>query len=160
MQELTGDLWNYLGKCMLAITTNGYVTWDGKAMLGQGVARQAGERFPQLALQLGQAIRTGGNHVHELANGLVSFPVEDSPWSLPDLGLIRRSAGELRALADNRRWQQIVVPRPGCGGGGLAWKDVSPIIRDYFDDRFLVITAAPSDPRQRPVFDVCPGAQP
>lgn len=145
MQELSGNLWDFLGRGIIAITTNGYVTWDGKAMLGHGVARQAGARFPRLALELGQAIRTGGNHVHELSGGLVSFPVEDSPWSLPDLHLIRRSAMELRDLADRRGWQQIVVPRPGCGGGGLAWKDVAPMVRDCFDARFLVMTSAAAE---------------
>jgi hypothetical protein len=143
MQELTGDLWTYLGKGMIAITTNGYVTWDGRAMLGQGVARQAGERFPNLALRLGQVIREGGNHVLELGDGLVSFPVEDSPWSLPDLRLIRRSAEELRALADERGWSLVIVPRPGCGGGGLDWGEVAPVLRGHFDERFVVITSGP-----------------
>ena len=100
MQEVAGDLWGYLGKGILAITTNGAVTRDGRAIFGQGVARQAGERFPHLAVELGTAIRTGGNHVHPLSNGLVSFPVEDSPWALPDLRLIRRrqTVEELLAL--------------------------------------------------------------
>lgn len=143
MQELTGNIWSHLGKGILAITTNGYVTWDGRAMLGQGVARQAGERFPNLAFKLGQAIRERGNHVFELGDGLVSFPVEDSPWSLPDLRLIRRSAEELRALADERGWLLVIVPRPGCGGGGLDWVEVAPLLRRYFDERFAVIASGP-----------------
>lgn len=142
MQEVTGDIWDYHGKGIIAITTNGYVGNDGRAMSGQGVARQAAERFPLLLRELGAAIRTGGNHVFELAHGLVSFPVEDSPWSLPDQRLIRRSACELRELADLKGWPLIVVPRPGCGGGGLDWREVAPILQDVFDDRFQVINAA------------------
>lgn len=142
MVEVIGDIWDYHGKGILAITTNGYVSKDGRAMPGQGVARQAAERFPQLLRELGEAIRTGGNHVFELAHGLVSFPVEDSPWSLPDQRLIRRSAGELRELADLKGWPLIVVPRPGCGGGGLEWREVATILKDLFDDRFHVIHAA------------------
>ena len=143
MQELTGNLWDFLGKGVLVITTNGYVTRDGRAILGQGVARQAGTFFPRLAMELGAALLEGGNHVHELGNGLVSFPVEDSPWSLPDLRLIRRSARELRELTDLKGWPLVVVPRPGCGGGGLAWHDVAPVLCGSFDTRFAVITAAP-----------------
>lgn len=142
MHELTGDLWDYLGRGIIAITTNGYVTRDGRAVLGLGVARQAGELFTDLDVRLGLVIRDGGNHVHELGDGLVSFPVEDSPWSLPDLRLIRRSARELRELVDRRGWPQVVVPRPGCGGGGLDWSDVAPILAETFDSRFHVITSA------------------
>ena len=141
MYEVTENIWNYLGQGIIAITTNGSLTPDGRAIPGRGVARQAAERFPELFRQLGLLIQAEGNHVHELPGGLVSFPVEDTPWSLPDLRLIRRSALELRALADQRGWQQIVVPRPGCGGGGLRWEDVRPILEGHFDERFIVVAA-------------------
>ncbi|WP_275451504.1 macro domain-containing protein [Geobacter anodireducens] len=54
---------------------------------------------------------------------------------------IRRSAAELRALADREGWTRVIVPRPGCGGGGLAWQDVRPLLADILDDRFTMITA-------------------
>ena len=151
MRELTGNLWAFRGEGVIVITTNGYVTRDGRAVLGQGVARQAGERFPGLPRELGEKIRTGGNHVHKLTGGLVSFPVEDSPWALPDIRLIRRSAEELRGMADRNNWSLIVVPRPGCGGGGLDWNDVAPALEEFFDDRFHVITAVPGMSRNQPV---------
>jgi hypothetical protein len=140
MKEVTGNLWDYLGKSIIAITTNGSVTRDARAVLGRGCARQAAERFPGLACKLGTLLRAQGNHVYDLGNGLVSFPVEDSAWSLPDLGLIARSAEELRELADLKSWRSIVVPRPGCGGGGLAWHEVKPQIAPLFDERFLLIS--------------------
>jgi len=140
MIELTGDIWNYSGKAVIALTTNGSLTKDGRAVLGRGCARQAGERFPSLAVQLGVLIGIHGNHVQMLENGLVSFPVEESAWSLPDLRLIERSALELRCLADREKWENIVVPRPGCGGGGLQWREVEPLLAKYFDNRFCVIS--------------------
>jgi hypothetical protein len=139
MQEVYGDIWDYLGKAIIVITTSGSLTRDGRAVLGRGCARQAAERFPDLALQLGALVLEQGNHVHNLGNGLASFPVEESAWSLPDLGLIARSARELRELADRERWETIVVPRPGCGGGGLSWGEVRSLLISQFDDRFLVI---------------------
>lgn len=139
MIELTGNIWDHLGTAVIAITASGSVTRDGRAVLGRGCARQAGERFPDLALQLGTLIREQGNHVHKLGNGLVSFPVEESAWSLPDLRLIARSAGELKELASCEGWRNIIVPRPGCGGGGLAWPEVRSILLEQFDDRFLII---------------------
>ncbi len=143
MVEIIGDIWDYLGMAVIAVTTNGHVTKEGVAVLGRGCARQAGERFPDLSLRLGRLLATGGNHVYHLGDGIVSFPVEESPWSLPDLRLIRRSAGELKALTDAQGWNSVIVPRPGCGGGGLNWREVRPLLVDCFDDRFRVITAAP-----------------
>jgi len=109
--------------------------------LGRGCARQAREHFPALPARLGALLFEAGNHVHVIDDGLVSFPVEESPWATPDLRLIRRSAEELRALADLEGWTRVVVPRPGCGGGGLDWQEVRPLLAGLFDDRFTVISS-------------------
>ena len=142
MREAAGDIWDYLGRAVVCITTNGTVSAKGKAVLGRGCAKQAGERFPDLAMRLGALISREGNRVHPLGNGLVSFPVEETAWSNPDTALIRRSARELKELADACGWREIVVPRPGCGGGGLPWNEVRPLLEGVLDDRFLVITMA------------------
>jgi hypothetical protein len=140
MIEIVGDIWAYLGSAVIVITTNGQLTGGGKAVFGRGVARQAGERFPDLGNRLGRLLAAGGNHVHYLGDSIVSFPVEDTPWSLPDLRLIARSARELRELADQNGWQRVVVPRPGCGGGGLLWRDVKPLLAAELDQRFIIIS--------------------
>lgn len=141
MKEISGNLWDYQGRAILALTTNGSLSRDHRAILGRGCARQAGEHFPDLKQRLGALLHNHGNHVHELGDGLVSFPVEESAWSLPDPRLIRRSAQELRALVDRAEYKLIVVPRPGCGYGGLNWQEVQPLLADLFDERFLVICA-------------------
>lgn len=141
MKEIIGNLWDYEGQALLALTTNGSLSRDNRAILGRGCARQAGERFPALAQRLGMLLHLHGNHVHELGENLVSFPVEETAWSLPDSRLIRRSAQELRSLADRTAYKLIVVPRPGCGFGGLDWQEVRPLLADLFDERFLVISA-------------------
>jgi len=140
MKEITGDIWGYLGSAIIVITTNGRMTADGRAVFGRGVARQAGERFPDLARRLGRHLSEGGNHVHYLGDSIVSFPVEETPWSLPDLRLIARSTRELRELVGLNGWQRVVVPRPGCGGGGLDWRDVRPLLAAELDDRFMIIS--------------------
>lgn len=141
MRELCGNLWDHLGQAVLVITTNGRVDRQGRALLGRGCARQALAYFPQLAEHLGRLLREQGLQVHDLGNGLVSFPVEETPWSRPDPRLIARSAAQLRALADHQGWRKIIVPRPGCGGGGLSWQEVQPLLLEHFDERFWVIAA-------------------
>jgi hypothetical protein len=141
MLETIGDIWTYADQGdVIVITTNGSLTRDGRAIFGRGVARQAAFRFLGLADKLGRLLAEQGSHVFDLGNGVVTFPVEESPWSLPELRIIARSAQELRALVDRSGWRRIVVPRPGCGGGGLAWKDVQPVLAPWLDDRFIVIS--------------------
>ena len=141
MLEAVGDIWEHAVRGeIVAITTNGSLTPDGRAIFGRGVARQAGLRYPGLAEKLGRLLSEGGNHVFDLGCGIVTFPVEETPWSHPDLRIIARSAQELRSLVDRSGWASIVVPRPGCGGGGLAWQDVQPFLDCCFDQRFLIIS--------------------
>jgi hypothetical protein len=145
MREICGNIWDYREKAIVAITTNGQVSRSGKAVMGRGVAAQAAIMFPEIPEKLAQCIIEAGNHVHYLGDNIVSFPVEHSPYQIPDLRLIEYSARELVAMADNRGWQSVVVPRPGCGGGGLSWKEVRPILENCFDDRFTVISAIQAD---------------
>ena len=140
MKNIQGNIWEYSGRAIIAVTTNGLVTKSGTAVLGNGCAHQAGERFPDLARLLGTSLVEQGNHVRYLGNGIVSFPVEHSPYENPDLKLIERSTRELVSLTDTMGWEKVIVPRPGCGGGGLSWKEVQPVLEKYLDDRFLVIS--------------------
>jgi hypothetical protein len=139
MFETVGDIWEYTGTAVIVITTNGSLTRDGRAVLGRGVAKQAAIRFSGIADKLGRLLAEQGSHVFDLGCGIVSYPVEETAWSQPDLRLIARSAEELRLLVDSSGWRRVVVPRPGCGGGGLSWKDVEPLLAPWLDERFIVI---------------------
>jgi len=141
MREITGDIWDYRGNAVIVITTNGQVAGSGRAVMGRGVAAQAARLFPNLSMTLGTLLAKQGNHVHDLGDNIASFPVEHTPYENPDPKLIERSARELVELADEKGWTRVVVPRPGCGGGGLSWKEVRPLLEPYFDERFTVITA-------------------
>jgi len=141
MRELVGDLWqHYEAGAVIAITTHGAVSRSGVSSMQRGCARQARERFPGLAATLGGLVREKGNHVHLLAERLVSFPVENDPLCRPEMDLIERSCRELVALVDKCGWPQVIVPRPGCGSGGLSWTEVRPLLIKYFDERFSVIS--------------------
>jgi hypothetical protein len=141
MIEACGNIWEYPGEAVIAVTTSGSVTRKGSAVMSRGVAGQAARRFPGLPEVLGGLLQSSGNHVHALGNGIVSFPVEETAWENPDLRIISRSARELRELADREGWELLLVPRPGCGGGGLDWREVRPLLAEHFDARFVVLVA-------------------
>ncbi len=139
-KELSGDLWDgHDVGAVVVITTSGAVSKKGAGLLLRGCARQARDRFPELSTTLGALICQHGSQVFDLGHRIVSFPVEADPFQVPDLRLIEKSCRELVLLTNDRGWQKIVVPRPGCGGGGLAWADVRPILARHFDERFIVI---------------------
>lgn len=141
MKEIHGDLWDFHRQgLVVAITTGGRVETGGLCAMPRGCARQARDRFDGLAWTLGQLILAKGNHVFDLGQRIVSFPVENSPFEVPDIRLIERSCRELLELTDYKGWQQVVVPRPGCGGGGLLWPEIKPKLEKFFDERFLIIS--------------------
>lgn len=141
MHEAIADLWTFHDRgAVVAVTTSGLVGRDGLARLGRGVARQAGERFPWFAARLGALVTARGHHVQHVGERIVSFPVEHHPLERPDPALIYRSAIELACLAQREGWTFVALPRPGCGGGGLEWNDVRPLLAPVLDDRFVAVT--------------------
>ncbi len=134
MIEIVGDMWErYDAGAWACITTNGDVNVKGQAIMGRGVALQAKNRFPALPLVLGHKLREQGNAVYWFPDWrLITFPTKHS-WRDPrsDLRLIAASVLQLATLLKGLDLvgydlTEIVLPRPGCGAGGLPWSDVQP----------------------------------
>lgn len=139
MRTVHADLWHQPEDRVVVITTNGKLFHDGSAVMGDGCGTEAAKRVPDLPMRLGRLLAQKGNRVFDLGDGIVSFPVETSPSELCSINLIRRSALELRKLADLNGWTEIVLPPPGCGGEGLCAVEVRPLLEEILDDRFLLI---------------------
>lgn len=65
----------------LVVTTNGFVTSKGKAVMGRGIAKQISDLLPDIPYVLGSKIKKEGNTVHVLRAEpsepvLISFPVK------------------------------------------------------------------------------------
>lgn len=141
MKEVTGNLWTYPADVRV-ITTNGTVKKNGECVMGRGCAFEAKEKFPDIAKRLGDQLKRIGNHVTFLNTNpaVLSFPVKHHWYQRADLDFIARSAGELKGIMGGYgRDTIIVLPRPGCGNGGLRWEDVKPVLEPILDDRFHVI---------------------
>ncbi len=72
---------------------------------------------------------------------IFSLPTKNEYWLPSPIVLIERSLKELVSLVDHTyKAQNIVLPRPGCGLGGLDWETaVKPLCEKYLDDRFTVV---------------------
>ena len=152
MRYITGNIMDLLGRPdAICITTNGFTTSRGKAVMGMGIAKQMAERFPELPGTLGHRIRENGNQVQLLMQysktRLLSMPVKpvqkrisslDEVVShardkyhvgsvvpgfhcVADAEIIRKSCDELLYLASRAGYNHVVLPIPGCGAGELSY---------------------------------------
>ncbi len=175
MIEQTVDLWHIYDSrpfAICCITTNGFVKRNGKAVMGRGVAKQAMERFPDIAARLGEQLHHPaiGNRVQFIAPRLVAFPVKPAEgvsdgtnvvqhmarlfpagavvpgWAMKaDLTIIEKSLDELQRYHDLCGWfDKVYLPRPGCGAGGLEWETVKPLC-ERLDDWLVVIERETDD---------------
>jgi len=148
MTEITGaDIWDFHARGLrICITTNGDINRYGRAVMGRGVAKQAALKFPNLPLELSRQLRTGGNNVHLFPHyNLCTFPVKRHWKDMADLKLIEQSCIQLSSRCGWFGWHEaktvIVIPRPGCGNGGLDWSQVKPILEKHFvSNSFWVVT--------------------
>ena len=152
MEIKTGNIWDFETECTpIVVPTN--IGWksSGVNVMGRGIAKQAAERYPSLALWYGNLCRQhwGGTPVVRHPDyPLVLFPTkplnDTKPYyswaSRSDLELVEKSSKQLAALETTD--QHIYVPLVGCGNGGLDVDDVFPVLQKYLnDDRFtLVVT--------------------
>ena len=145
MMEVFGNLW-VMEADYRCITTNGTVKRNGEAVMGRGVALQAAKMDKGLAARLGASIKAHGNHVRPIAFNLtcqpellIAFPVKHYWWERADLALIERSANELAEFAAQRPNKTFLLPRPGCGNGGLLWDDVREVLEPILPPHVWVV---------------------
>jgi hypothetical protein len=144
MKEITGDLWDLheQGKT-ICITTNGIVNAKGECVMGRGIALQAKQKYPMLPKMIGDRIKEFGNEAFAIrlygGREIATFPVKHHWRDAADLKLITKSAVSMLNMADCHGWEEVYLPRPGCGNGRLQWSDVKPVLEAILDDRFTIV---------------------
>jgi len=146
MKETRGNMFAYIGRSRfkLFITTNGFVKKDGTAVMGAGTAAQAVKIFQDENINLpdllGKALMDKGNVITRLTTQLYTFPVKEAWYEKASLRLIKKSVSRLNEIIeeDNDKTKIYVLPRPGCGNGGLKWERVKPLL-ESLPDRVWVI---------------------
>ena len=146
--EQQANMWDFYGKPDTAvfITTNGTVKTNKNAVMGKGNAKEAQDKFLNLATILGEALSAAQDSKQPLTvmwvkeHGIGTFPVKHNWYDKADIKLIEQSCRGILSLAGMLKWKTIVLPRPGCGNGGLNWEEeVKPILAKYLDERFIIV---------------------
>ena len=148
MKEVKGNIWAGKNVSARVITTNGSITKDFKAVMGRGIAKEASLAYPDFKEQLGKRLFEKGNRVYPFVFNkdlIFTFPVKHRWFEKADISLIANSCLQLLWEVDHGIYQisnegKILIPRPGCGNGGLEWDEVKPVLEEVLDDRFHVIS--------------------
>jgi len=144
MKEIIGNLWDQQAT-VLCITTNGVIRNDGALVMGRGNAKECVMRNRGIEFVFGNLVRTNGNIVqlsgqYDGLRQLLLFPVKYH-WSRPaSMDLILQSTTALAEMANFNRDAIFILPRPGCGNGGLNWDVVKPYIENWLPDNVFVIS--------------------
>jgi hypothetical protein len=140
MREITGNLWDYYNKrgFAICITTNGALRKDGCGVMGRGCALEAKQRIPGIEKLLGEGITKWGNVFRFAVECVAFFPTKHHWMDKADLVLIQKSAEMLAMTAKASPDCNFILPRPGCGNGGLRWEEVKPVI-EFLPDNVWVI---------------------
>lgn len=144
MREINGDLWDFLDKPnhRICITTNGDINSKGELVMGRGCAYQAKQKWPQLPKILAEQSREDRlkvNLVYLPSHFLVTFPVKYHWNENASLYLIKDSAISLNKLSQTLPHLTFILPKPGCGNGGLYWEDVRKVIEPILSDQIFII---------------------
>lgn len=150
LKQLQGDMFELknpdMSSIAFCVTTNSITKTNGDAVMGAGVALQVAEMFPDIPAKLGEYINIYGNRAFNLGTyeflhtkaRLFSFPTKYCWWNKSSLSLIESSCYQLLDLCDKFGIDTCYLPAPGIGKGGLAFKDIEPVINDILDNRFTI----------------------
>lgn len=141
--EVQKDLWSFYKQpsTYVFISTNGSVKQSNDLIMGRGCAFEAKERNPGISAVIGEAIKRYGNQVMWFEDfKLGILPSKDKWYLKSNLSLIEQTLQQLVNLVQDNRWPKVVIPKLGCGNGGLDWESqVKPLMEKYLDDRFIVV---------------------
>lgn len=133
LREEQGDVTRVLRRrdFPLLVTTNGVVNARGECVMGRGIALQVKQMDRRFASDLGTLINQHGNRPMRVRPDIWSFPVKHHWAEKADLELIEKSFAQLAPMALKFEITGLHLPRPGCGNGGLDWKEVRPLVVEF-----------------------------
>lgn len=134
MNFVIGNMWNdYSTADLFLITTNAFITKEGKLVMGAGIAKEARDKFPGLDRAFGKRIKHLSKYGILISDKwpdkvLGAFQVKYHFKDKADLDLIRYSTEMLMQWLDTHAALNVHLNFPGVGNGRLDPIDVLEII--------------------------------
>ncbi len=141
-----GDIWNYNSdpSAWIVIPTNTCVDENGEAIMGKGLALDAAKKYPDLPKRLGRHIQRFGERLF-VRYPLICLPTKRDWRDNSHVDLIENGCHELlefsRVLSSMNSHDNFLLPKLGCGLGGLDWqREVRPRMDSILiDDHFILV---------------------
>lgn len=133
----------------ICVTTTNNVVYSGKLVMGGGHARDTALRWPQAPAVLGRRIQDLASNGYKYRvlytdEGYCAFQTKYHYNQPSDLNLIADSTALFKALVNSFPEKTFHLAFPGIGLGGLAVKDVWPLICNLPDNvRIWTLTILP-----------------
>lgn len=151
MIEISADLWR-LPSLVKCIPTNGVVSGKGELVMGAGVALEYRKRYPDSSAPKALAAHVVGNGntpaFMDRIDGINywSFPTKRGWRDSSEITLIAQSALKLKASLFEHYGAElqsgahtVLLPRVGCGLGGLSWREVKGVLDTVFKEDLFVV---------------------
>ena len=145
MNCIKGDIFSYsrIKGNAICIPTNGIINSSRDAVMGAGLAKVMKEKYAGCQTVLGVLLEKRGNIVQEFWNDstvYLAFPTKENWKDNSSLDLIEQSCIQLVDLQEKKQYEKIILPKVGCGFGGLQFEIVEPILDKYFfGEVFLIV---------------------
>lgn len=126
LNEIKGDIWEH--PCPIkVIPTNGFVKSNGALAMGKGLAAEAAARYPDLPFEWGAEIsKYGYKNIISCTTDdgiiLLTGPTKHMWYEKANIALVRATLSMLNSVRKQMAWEQIALPRLGCGYGQLNWE--------------------------------------
>ena len=155
MKIIKDDLWNWYEKgWTIVIPSNGRTNDLGEVVFKRGLSFQAKKLFGKLSICVGKLILKHGNKVFLLERQkLIIFPTMHSLRDRKsDMELMRQSCEQLVIYMKQFPEMKVAMPKIGCGAGKMEWKNVAPLIQEFFgafsSKRFCIVDNEQGDANQ------------
>ncbi len=150
MREAFGNVWDMEGDALCITTNLEYRNVKGvkRAIMGGGVAGEARRRVKDIDRLYAQKLADGDTGVTFLGSDktpsgadrlLIAFPTKTLVSNPSTLEQVALSALQLQRIIMLHNLENVLLPRPGCGLGGLDWKEVKHLLDAILTDRIIAV---------------------
>ena len=150
MIEAKADLFEFYGQpnMVICFTCSPSINKRGELIMARGTAAQAkhffARKYLRFPLTCGVTISQSPHDSVFLLYPSV-YAVKTKPcWDRPaTLALVMAAAQRIRTWAASRQSTRFIIPRLGCGHGGLEWRDLRAQFRAILPNNVTVVCRNP-----------------